>query len=125
MKIFLLAIAGASGTLVRYFLGGYAQRVLGGTFPWGTFTVNMVGCFLFGLVWAVAENKMIVGEQARTIALAGFMGAFTTFSSYMFETSMLVRDSNWALAIGNVALENVLGFVFVIAGMSLGRMMAY
>lgn len=124
MKILWLAIAGASGTLVRYFLGGYVQRAFGQSFPWGTFAVNMSGCFLFGLIWAAAENKDIIGEQTRTIALAGFMGAFTTFSSYMFETTMLVRDSNWAMAVGNVAVENIGGFICVIIGMAVGRMIA-
>lgn len=122
MKLILLAAAGAAGTLARYFLGGLVQRLYGGSFPWGTFAVNMTGTFLFGLVWSLAEDRLVISGQARAVILVGFMGAFTTFSSLMFETGELMRDSQWALAFGNLALQNIVGILFLFLGLMLGRL---
>ena len=121
-KLLLLASAGAFGTLARYFLGGAVQRLSGGAFPWGTFAVNMTGTLLFGLVWSLAEDRPVISPEARTIILVGFMGAFTTFSSFMFETGELMRDSQWALAFGNIALQNLTGILFLFIGFAIGRL---
>ncbi|MCC6501927.1 MAG: CrcB family protein [Deltaproteobacteria bacterium] len=121
-KLLLLAFAGATGTLARYFLGGAVQRLSGGAFPWGTFAVNMTGTLLFGLVWSLAEEKLVISSEVRTIILVGFMGAFTTFSSFMFETGELMRDSQWALAFGNIALQNLTGILFLFIGFAIGRL---
>lgn len=121
-KLVLIAAAGAAGTLARYLLGGAVQRLCGGAFPWGTFAVNMAGTFLFGVVWALAEDRLAISGQARAIVLVGFMGAFTTFSTFMFETGELLRDSQWALALGNLAMQNVVGIVFLVVGIAIGRL---
>ena len=121
-KLLLLASAGAFGTLARYFLGGAVQRLSGGAFPWGTFAVNMTGTLLFGLVWSLAEDRLVISSEARTIILVGFMGAFTTFSSFMFETGELMRDSQWALAFGNIALQNLTGILFLFIGFAIVRL---
>lgn len=123
MKILWLAIAGVIGTLCRYWLGGLVQRAYGGVFPWGTFAVNMAGCFLFGMVWAAAEERMLIGAELRAILLIGFMGAFTTFSSFIFETGQLMRDSQWALVAGNMILQNVTGLVMFFLGIYAGRLL--
>ncbi|HXI10177.1 MAG TPA: fluoride efflux transporter CrcB [Thermodesulfobacteriota bacterium] len=123
MKILLIALAGAAGTLARYWIGGLVQRSSGSSFPWGTFTVNMLGCFLFGLVWSLAEERMVISAEARVVILVGFMGALTTFSSFVFETGTLMRDSQWALAFGNIALENVTGLVILFLGFAAGRLL--
>ncbi len=123
MKIILLAIAGVLGTLARYWLGGFVQRAYGGVFPWGTYAVNMAGCFLFGVVWTMAEERLLISGEARTIILIGFMGAFTTFSSFIFETDRLLKDSQWALAAGNIALQNVSGIAFLMLGIALSRLL--
>ncbi|HBG47196.1 MAG TPA: chromosome condensation protein CrcB [Deltaproteobacteria bacterium] len=122
-KLVLIAAAGAAGTLARYFLGGLVQRLYGGAFPWGTFAVNMTGTFLFGVVWALAEERLVISGEARAIVLVGFMGAFTTFSTFIFETGELLRDSQWALAIGNLAIQNITGVIFLILGLAIGRLL--
>lgn len=120
-KLLWIAAAGALGTLARYGLGGLMQRLLPWPFPWGTLSVNLVGSFLFGLVWAVAVERTIISADVRIIVLAGFMGAFTTFSTFMFETSELLRNSQWMLAVGNLALQNLAGLIAVFAGWALAR----
>jgi CrcB protein len=104
-RILLLALAGATGTLARYWLSGFVQRS-NLTFAWGTLAVNGLGCFLFGLVWALAEERLLISGETRIILLAGFMGAFTTFSTYMFETRQMLAASEWLLGATNFAVEN-------------------
>jgi len=120
-KLAWLAAAGAVGTLARYGVAGVVQRALGGAFPWGTLVVNAVGCLLFGLVWALAEERMVISGETRAILLVGFMGAFTTFSTFAFETSAMLRDAEWSFALANVLSQNVLGIVCFFAGLALGR----
>jgi CrcB protein len=121
-RIALLAVAGAAGTLARYGLGGFVQRFVPGTYPWGTFAVNALGCWLFGFIWALAEQRMHISGATRTILLIGFMGAFTTFSTFAFETAQMLDDSQWLSAAGNLLLHNVLGIVLLLAGIALGKL---
>lgn len=109
--------------MARYYLGGFVQRAAGaGGFPWGTFSVNMLGCLLFGFVWTLAEEKFVIGPQARAVILVGFMGALTTFSTFVFDTGALLRGSQLALAIGNIAVQNVTGLLFLFLGIAVGRL---
>lgn len=120
-KLALIAVFGAAGALARFGLGGLVARVYGGSFPAGTFAVNLIGCFLFGLVWPLAEERLLISSEARTIILVGFMGSFTTFSTLIFETGELLRDSEWTLALVNMGGQVLLGLVGLIAGMAIGR----
>lgn len=122
-KILYLSIGGAAGTLSRYWLSGVAQRLAGGSFPFGTFAVNMLGCLFFGAVWGYFENRLLPGSEVRLLALTGFMGAFTTFSTYMFETAGLVKYGQLAMALLNVVGQSVAGLVLVLAGIALGRLL--
>ncbi|MBI1901371.1 MAG: fluoride efflux transporter CrcB [Planctomycetia bacterium] len=120
IKLAWLAAAGAAGTLSRYGLGGLVQRLCGESLPWGTLAVNALGSFLFGLVWPLAEERLIISGQTRFIVLTGFMGAFTTFSTFAFETSDMLRESEWLYAAGNVLAQNVLGIACLLLGLTLG-----
>lgn len=120
-KLAWLALAGALGTLARYGLAGFVHRINGSSFPWGTVVVNLTGCFLAGLLWTLFENRWPVSGETRTLVLVGFMGAFTTFSALILETSELLRSAEWMYAAGNVAMQNGLGFVALFAGVALGR----
>lgn len=119
-KLALLAIAGALGTLSRYGLGSLVMKWCGPGFPWGTFVINSLGCFLFGLVVALVEGKWLSAEAAAVL-LTGFMGAFTTFSTFTHDSAELLRTSAWFAAFANIAGQIVLGLLLLIAGMSLGK----
>jgi len=121
-KLALLALAGALGTLARYGLAGLVHRINSASFPWGTVTVNLVGCFLAGFLWPLLENRWSVPGETRILLLVGFAGAFTTFSALILETSELIRSAEWLYAATNVAMQNGLGFVALFAGIALGRM---
>lgn len=122
-KFLYLSVGGAAGTLSRYWLSGVAQRLAGGSFPLGTFTVNMLGCLLFGAVWGFFENRMLPGSEVRLLVLTGFMGAFTTFSTYMFETAELVKLGQLLSALLNVVGQSIAGLILVLVGMALGRLL--
>jgi CrcB protein len=121
-KVLLLALAGALGTVSRVYVGMLAQRLLGPRFPWGTLSVNLLGCFAYGLVWSLAETRGRLSPDARALLLAGFMGAFTTFSSYVFDSYVLVQGSRASVALLNVLIENLGGILCLIIGLALGRL---
>jgi CrcB protein len=120
-KLILIALAGACGTLCRYWVSGAAYDLLGRDFPWGTWAVNILGCFLFGLVAILAEERGLVSAQTRLLILTGFMGAFTTFSTFIFESGGLLNDGQWLKLALNVGGQNLVGFAALYLGIGLGR----
>lgn len=122
-KIALIAVAGATGTLARYAMSGAVHRFLGSDFPWGTFCVNILGCFIAGLVWSVSERSMLVSSSSRTIFFIGFLGAFTTFSSFILETNSLIKDAELLWAAKNILLNNGVGFAALLLGNMIGGML--
>lgn len=122
-KILWIALAGAFGNIARFGLSGFVQRAYGAGFPMGTLAVNVLGCFLFGAIWSLAETRVGISAEVRTVVLIGFMGAFTTFSSFAFETAQMVRDSQWLFAFGNILVQNLVGIGCLFLGLSAGRML--
>lgn len=120
-KIVLIMAAGSVGTLARYSLAGWAQRMAGAGFPWGTFVVNMVGCFTVGLLWALFERRWAIPAETRTIVLVGFMGAFTTFSSYILESGLMLRTADWTGAVVYIGLQNFIGIAALMAGLAVAN----
>ncbi len=120
-KLILIALAGACGTLCRYWVSGAAYDLLGRDFPWGTWAVNILGCFLFGLVAILAEERGLVSAQTRLLILTGFMGAFTTFSTFIFESGGLLHDGQWLKLALNVGGQTLVGFAALYLGIGLGR----
>jgi CrcB protein len=121
IKLAVLMLAGGLGTLARFGLSGLVHRLYGGELPLGTFVVNITGCFLFGLIWTLAQGRLNLSAETRSLVLVGFMGAFTTFSTYAYETSAMLQESQWLRAAGNLAAHNLLGILAVVLGMALGR----
>jgi CrcB protein len=120
-RVVLIGLAGALGTLARYGMGGLVQRVSGGHLPWGTLVVNVLGCFLFGMVWALSDERLVISEEARIIMLGGFMGAFTTFSTFIFDTGGFLRDQQYFLATGNMLVQVMIGLLSFFGGVFAGR----
>lgn len=122
MKLLWIALAGALGTLCRYGLGGLVHNYASRVFPWGTVVVNVLGCLAFGLLseWML-RREWVTGEM-RMVVLVGFLGGFTTFSSFMFETGQLMQDEEWLLACGNLLLQNLGGLIALFLGLKLGSL---
>jgi CrcB protein len=115
-KTIFIALAGLAGTLIRYWLAGFVSRQYGETFPWGTLIVNLIGSFLAGALYHLAEERLLISPALRTIIMIGLLGGFTTFSSYGLQTFTLLRDGQIGLATLNVAVSNVLGLFMVWMG---------
>jgi CrcB protein len=120
-NLIFMALAGGAGTLCRYGLSGVAQRLVGERFPAGTLVVNLLGCLLFGLFWGWLEARAGFSPQARLVVLTGFMGAFTTFSTFAFETAGLLQGGQWLAAVLNVSVQAVAGVVLVLVGMAVAQ----
>jgi CrcB protein len=121
VKLFLIGAAGFIGTLSRYWLSGLIARRYGETFPLGTLVVNLVGCLLVGMLFYLLQERFLVNETVRTVVMIGFLGGFTTFSSFELQTFTLLQDGEFGLAALNAGLSNLIGLIFVWAGYSLGK----
>jgi CrcB protein len=122
-KIVLLSLAGVLGTLGRYWLSGVLARRYGETFPVGTLAVNVLGCLLAGALYQLLQERYLVSQTVRTALMIGFLGAFTTFSSYALQSFTLLRDGEVGLAALNVTLSNLAGLLMVWAGYMLAKIL--
>lgn len=117
----LVGAGGFLGAIARYGVGWLARRIAGaGTFPWGTLAANLIGCFVIGLVLGRSEIHGTLGAQARAFAVVGFLGGFTTFSSYGYETFAFIRHGQAGLAFAYAAGSIVLGLGAVALGWWIG-----
>ncbi len=121
IKFINLLIGGALGTLARYTLSGAIYKILGTNFPHGTLAVNILGCFFLGFLVAISEDKFLLNANLRLFLMIGFCGAFTTFSTFMLESSSLLRDGQTLKAFLNVFLTISLGFILLKIGILLGE----
>ena len=122
LKIFLIALAGAAGTLARY---GTSTVLIRATersgFPLGTLAVNLIGCFLIGYLNGLFLERLLVRPEYRLMLLVGFLGGFTTFSTFGWETTAMLREGQYARAAFNLLVSNGVGVVLVVLGYGLGR----
>jgi CrcB protein len=121
MHLVLIGLGGFAGAITRYLVDGWVVRATGGSFPWGTLVVNVSGSFLLGLLAAMTIDRATLPAEIRGPVLIGFIGAYTTFSTYMLESWRLVETGAWPSAVANLAGSVVLGLVAVFAGLALGR----
>ncbi|MDQ7774108.1 MAG: fluoride efflux transporter CrcB [Elusimicrobiales bacterium] len=121
LRLFLLAAGGAAGTLARYGVSVWADRAARGVFPAGTMAVNLIGCFLIGALWAIFERSLVSPGQ-RLFLLTGFLGGFTTFSTFGLETFSLLREGQYWAAAASAAANNLIGLGLVMAGFFLANL---
>jgi len=121
MNILYIALGGGLGAVCRYSLSVFMHRMLGANFPYGTLAVNVLGSFLVGLLAVVLLERLSVSVEMRSVLIIGFLGAFTTFSSFSYETLLLFQQGNHILALLNILLSVLLCLLFVWLGFTLGR----
>jgi fluoride exporter len=121
LRLTLIALFGAIGTLARYGLQGLVQIRVGGTFPYGTLMVNLTGCFFLGLIGQVALNRMVISPDWRVAIAVGFFGGYTTFSSFGWETAKMLEDGEWLRAAAYVGASVVAGLLLSVVGIRLAN----
>jgi len=121
LRLILIAVFGAVGTLARYGIQALLQVRSVGTFPYGTLLVNLSGCFLLGLIGQLTLNRLVISPDWRTAITVGFFGGYTTFSSFGWETAKMLEDGKWLPATTYVAASVVVGLLLSIAGIRLAN----
>ncbi len=121
LRLILIAVFGAVGTLARYGLQGVVQVRSEGTFPYGTLLVNLSGCFLLGLIGQFTLNRLVISPDWRVAITVGFFGGYTTFSSFGWETAKMLEDGEWLPATAYVAASVVIGLLLSVAGIRLAN----
>ena len=101
-RFLLVCLAGGVGTGARYLLGGWAQRALGSTFPWGTLIINSLGSFFIVIIMYLGVQRGVISTSTRIVLTTGVMGGFTTYSTFNYETIRLLQDGSLVLGALNV-----------------------
>jgi CrcB protein len=117
----VVGAGGFIGAITRYILAMWIGQKWGRTFPMGTFVINVSGSFLIGLLMTLLTERFMANPQWRLLLVVGFLGAYTTFSTFEFETGKLFKDSELLLAGLNVVLSVFLGFVALKTGEVIAR----
>ncbi len=120
-KFFIIAAGAILGANARYWLGGWIAQRLGTLFPYGNLVINLSGSFLLGLFITLTTERFLLDPRWRLLVAIGFLGSYTTFSSYTYESvEMLLKGEIW-LGMVNLFGSSILGALAVIAGIWVGR----
>ncbi len=124
MRDFVIVSIGAIvGANARWIISRYTAKLLGPVFPYGTLVINITGSLIVGFFIIWTSERVLVDPRWRLLIVVGFCGAFTTFSSYAFETMAYFEQGQWALMVANVLSNNLLCLGAVLVGMALARVL--
>ncbi|TLN23038.1 fluoride efflux transporter CrcB [bacterium] len=123
-KFILISTGAVLGANLRYWVGDWAAQKWGAAFPYGTLLINATGSLLLGFLMTLIAERLVVDPRWRLFFAVGFLGAYTTFSTYMFESFSLIDQGRWLPGLMNLLGSAALGIVAVGAGIYLGKMVA-
>lgn len=123
MTLLLVGAGGFLGAIARYLVDGWVSRLTGAGLPWGTLLVNVSGSFALGVLFALTIDRGVLPAEIRAPLMIGFIGAYTTFSTWMLESWRLVETGDFAAAVANLAGSVGLGLVAVVLGLAVGRLL--
>jgi len=124
MKYLWIGIGGSIGAIARYWLGTLITGRLGSRFPYGTFAINISGCFIIGLMITVLDERTSLPMSLRFLLPIGFVGAYTTFSTYEMDSFQKAAQGHYGVALLNLVLSVVVGYGAVYLGVLSGRAVA-
>jgi CrcB protein len=120
-KFILVFVGGGIGSFLRFALSVWVLNRIGMGFPYGTLVVNLLGCFIIGLIAGLPSGGASLSPTTRLLLITGFLGGLTTFSTYEYESFLLVTEGAFAKALLNLGLSVLLGFLSVLIGYLLTR----
>lgn len=121
INFILVLLGGAIGSGSRYLLSSYITKTYPAAFPYGTFTVNLIGCLLIGIIYGATERFQVASPQCRLFLATGICGGFTTFSAFAYENFQLLQTENYAAFTLNTLGSCVFGFATVFLGVLLTK----
>lgn len=122
-NVLLVGIGGFIGAIMRYLTSDFVQRLSpGASFPFGTLVVNVLGCLVIGLLAGVADVRNIFTPETRMLVFVGVLGAFTTFSTFSYETASFFNDGQMVPGLINIGVQVTLGLAAVWLGTTLARL---
>ena len=121
MTLSLIAVGGALGAVSRFLLGNAVSKAMGSALPFGTFVINVAGCFAMGLLMTLIVDRELLPEAWSLFLCVGFLGGFTTFSSFGYETLMLLAEGRLLAVLAYVGCSVGLGLVAAAAGVLCAR----
>lgn len=121
-KLLLVMVGGSLGAASRYGIGLLTVKIWGTRFPWGTVTVNLAGCFLIGLLFGLSDRVRLLTPDMRLLLITGFLGAFTTFSTFSMETVSAGRAGMMVQPLMNILVNNLGGLTLTFLGLWIGSM---
>lgn len=120
LKYFIVGTGGFLGAIARFVIATWIGQKWGRSFPLGTFFINVSGSFFIGLLMSLFTERFMVNPQWRLLLVVGFLGAYTTFSTFEYETGSLLKDGEWLIAVMNVVFSVFIGFM----ALKLGEILA-
>jgi CrcB protein len=122
-NFFLVGLGGGIGSMLRYLCHKWLSETYPQPFPWGTFFVNLIGCFLIGVIYAASEKSTALTPQTRLFLIAGFCGGFTTFSTFAFENMNLLRGGDFSYFLMYTIGSVTLGILGVFGGVAVMKLL--
>ena len=122
-NLLIIGIGGFIGAISRYWISGAVQNLSKSyNFPYGTMSVNLLGCFVIGILIQLVEYRGLFSPETRLFVFIGLLGGFTTFSTFALETTNLLRESQWLQGFTNIMITNGFGLLLVLAGRALSQL---
>jgi len=119
--VLFVGLGGFLGAIARYLVDVRVTTFAGAGFPWGTLAVNVIGSFAVGLLFALVVERAALSADLRAPLMIGFLGSFTTFSTFALESWRMIEDGFWIGGLANVAVSVIVGLIAVVGGVALGR----
>lgn len=122
LKYVLIGAGGFLGSVLRYWTSVNIYKIFGEKFPYGTFAVNVLGCLLIGFIAEISENRFLISPEVRIFLLIGFLGGYTTFSTFGYETFVLLQDKDYLTAFTNIFLSVIVCLASVWIGTIIAKL---
>ena len=119
----VIAVGGAFGAISRFWITTNVDKLYPATYPWGTFIVNLIGCFFIGLLFVLFSEKLLLADNVRSLLVVGFLGAMTTFSTFSLDALLLIEQGQYGIAFSYLLGSVVVCLIATFAGINIARIL--
>jgi len=119
----VIAVGGAFGAISRFWIATNVDKLYPATYPWGTFIVNLIGCFFIGLLFVLFSEKLLLADNVRSLLVVGFLGAMTTFSTFSLDVLVLIEQGQYGMAFSYLLGSVVVCLIATFVGINIARIL--